>query len=642
MANVTGTEFVGLVRRSRLVDGGTMDEIVEAAKKQNEGELPKDPQQLADILIEAGLVTQWHCDNLFKKKYKGFFLGKYKMLGLLGSGGMSSVYRAEHKLMHSERAIKVLPRKRVGHSSYLDRFQLEAEAIAKLDHRNIVRVYDVDNEGKTHYIVMELVRGPDLQASILENGPVPISLAAEYTAQAAEGLAHAHGRGLIHRDVKPGNLLVDDKGVVKILDLGLALFSDDERASLTIAHNENVLGTADYLAPEQALNSHDVDARADMYGLGCSFYFLLSGHPPFPEGTLAQRIAKHQSQTPDDVSSDRPDCPKALAAICMKMMEKKPEDRYQTMAEAARKLRDWLANYDPSNEIKQVKTRVADTADHADSAALTANSQPGAQRKKAESTSQQQADGATPRRADSSKKRQAKSQPGQRGAGEKGPVQARSSGDSATPRDESSKKRTGGSGRAKTTADKRAGTKNAAAEKVAAKNKPDGDRAGASVAAPTITIDTDSGTSRSRKRGKGSSVKQNASTGGDAKRPVEKTSSSLSQTVSNHGRETVKGMPGDDDDLDSLPEPEASVSDVDLGIEVFEPQRPSSSVAGRSRKKRKPSAKSASVPWWLWASFILIMLLVIVVGVLIYKANFAPPPNQPDKPAETRFRPSTA
>ena len=157
-----------------------------------------------------------------------------------------------------------------------------------------MRCYDVDNEGDTHYIVMEFIEGKDLNTIVKQEGPLPLELACNYIAQSAEGLEHAHENGLIHRDVKPANLLVDTKGIVKILDLGLALFSDNERASLTVEHNENVLGTADYLAPEQAVNSHKVDHRADIYGLGCSLYFLLTGHPPFPEGTLAQRIAKHQ------------------------------------------------------------------------------------------------------------------------------------------------------------------------------------------------------------------------------------------------------------------------------------------------------------------------------------------------------------
>ena len=214
---------------------------------------------------------------------------------------MSSVYLAEHVLMQRRVAIKVLPKDRVEDSSYLARFHREAQAAAALDHRNIVRAYDVDNDGSNHYLVMEYVEGRDLQHIVKEDGPLDYAAAAEYIRQAAEGLAHAHQAGLIHRDVKPANLLVDQKNVVKVLDLGLARFTDESKASLTVAFDENVLGTADYLAPEQALDSHGVDARADIYGLGCSLYYLLTGHPPFPGGTLPQRLMMHQKQPPPSI-----------------------------------------------------------------------------------------------------------------------------------------------------------------------------------------------------------------------------------------------------------------------------------------------------------------------------------------------------
>jgi serine/threonine protein kinase len=173
---------------------------------------------------------------------------------------------------------------------------------------------------------------------------MPYERAVKVIIQAAHGLQHAHDNGLIHRDVKPANLLIDESGVVKILDLGLALMEGDDLASLTIQFKENVLGTADYLAPEQALNSHDVDGRVDVYGLGCTLYYALTGHAPFPTGTLAQRIARHQSQMPADIRVDRPDCPVELVDICTKMISKKPADRYSTCDEVAQVLLKWLAN----------------------------------------------------------------------------------------------------------------------------------------------------------------------------------------------------------------------------------------------------------------------------------------------------------
>ncbi|MBC8351394.1 MAG: serine/threonine protein kinase [Planctomycetes bacterium] len=306
--------------------------------------MPTDTEVVADCLVKDGLLTDWHCGKLFDRKYKGFFLGKYKLLGHIGTGGMSSVYLAEHMLMRRQRAIKVLPKSRIGDSSYLERFHREAQATAALEHPNVVRAYDVDNAGDTHYLVMEFVKGEDLQNIVNDQGALSYEQAADYISQAALGLAYSHQEGLIHRDVKPANLLVDEEGVVKILDLGLALFAEDESASLTIQHNENVLGTADYLAPEQAINSHEVDGRADIYGLGCTFYFTLTGHAPFNEGTLAQRIARHQTQMPPDIRDDRPDCPRELVEICVKMIQKKADSRYQSCSEVVTDLEAWRAS----------------------------------------------------------------------------------------------------------------------------------------------------------------------------------------------------------------------------------------------------------------------------------------------------------
>lgn len=350
MATLSTEGFVDYVERSGLVDAPTLQTALESIKAAQGGELPADADLLANLLIEKKLLTLWQVERLMEKKYRAFFLGKYRILRLIGSGGMSTVYLAEHKLMHRQRAIKVLPRKRVKDSSYLARFHLEAQATSQLDHPNIVRCYDVDNEGDTHYIVMEYIEGKDLNTIVKQEGHLPLELACNYIAQSAEGLAHAHEKSLIHRDVKPANLLVDTKGIVKILDLGLALFCDNEQASLTVEHNENVLGTADYLAPEQAVNSHRIDHKADIYGLGCSLYFVLTGRPPFPEGTLAQRIAKHQTQMPEDIRKLRPDCPRDLADICTKMMQKRPEKRYANMREVAIALEGWLVNHGYSFE----------------------------------------------------------------------------------------------------------------------------------------------------------------------------------------------------------------------------------------------------------------------------------------------------
>ncbi len=339
---LTSERFLQNVAKSGLVKAEAMDQVVDKVRAKYGGELPESAKKLAAGFVKAGLLTTWHAEKLLGGKYKGFFLGKYKLLGHLGTGGMSSVYLAEHTLMHDKRAIKVLPKSRVKDASYLARFQLEAQAIASLNHPNIVLAYDIDNEGDVHYIVMEYVNGVDLQQLVKRDGPLDASTAAEMVAQGARGLEHAHSKGVIHRDVKPANFLIDGDGSVRLLDMGLALVKADDEKSLTVVNNENVLGTADYLAPEQALNSHTVDHRADIYGLGCTLYFLLTGKPPFSDGTLAQRIAKHQTEMPKPIRQVQPDCPGELEGICVKMIQKDPRYRYQSAGDVAEALEKFV------------------------------------------------------------------------------------------------------------------------------------------------------------------------------------------------------------------------------------------------------------------------------------------------------------
>ncbi len=344
--------FIAVLKKSGLIEADRLQRSV--ADYTAKGGSPDDSHKLADFLVANGIITRWQSDKLLQGKHKGYFLGKYRLLSLLGKGGMSSVYLAEHVLMRRRCALKVLPTKRVTDSSYLARFHREAQAVASLDHPNIVRAYDVDHQvdrdNEIHFLVMEYVEGFSLQELVQNQGVLGFCDTAEYIRQAALGLHNAHEAGMVHRDVKPGNLLVDPNGVVKVLDLGLARFftGDEDEDALTIRHDEKVLGTADYLAPEQALDSHTVDARADIYGLGCTMYFLLTGRPPFTEGTLAQRLMAHQTKTPPAVESLRPDMPLSLAAIVRKMMSKKPEDRYSTAKENADALFAWIdANADP-------------------------------------------------------------------------------------------------------------------------------------------------------------------------------------------------------------------------------------------------------------------------------------------------------
>jgi serine/threonine protein kinase len=343
MVQLSSSEkLVDLVQRSGVVEESRLAKFLANLKAEADDRLPETQEELAQRMIEAGLISAWQAGKLLEGKHRGFILGKYKLLDHLGKGGMSSVYLAEHMLMQRRVAVKVLPPDRVEDSAYLHRFQQEAKAAARLDHPNIVHVYDFDHTGKTHYLVMEYVEGKDLHVFVHDIGPLDYEMAAEFIMQACRGLAHAHEAGLVHRDIKPANLLVDQKKMVKVLDMGLAKFSAPDEPSLTLAHEEAVLGTADYLAPEQALNSHAADHRSDIYGLGCTLYYLLTGHPPFNQGTIRERLLKHQVETPPSIYKDRPDAPPGLVNICNRMMSKKPENRYQSAEEVGQALAGWL------------------------------------------------------------------------------------------------------------------------------------------------------------------------------------------------------------------------------------------------------------------------------------------------------------
>jgi serine/threonine protein kinase len=332
-------DFLAVVRKSGLVEESRLAEAV-AGWTDPSIDLP---DALPQALIDAELLTQWQVDQLRKGKHKGFMLGKYRLLRLLGAGGMSSVYLAENTTLRKQVAIKVLPLKRVEQSSFLARFEREAQAAFGLGHQNIARAFDLDTAGSVHFIVMEYIDGIDLHAKVKQDGPLEIRDAVNYLRQAAIGLHYAHGEGLVHRDIKPANLILDRKGVVRILDLGLALAGDDDKqASLTREHDEKVLGTADYLAPEQATDSHTADRRSDIYALGCTLHYLLVGRAPFAQGKLAERIQAHVNKPPPNILEERPDVPPPIADLYFRMLEKHPDARPQTAEEVANTLGAWL------------------------------------------------------------------------------------------------------------------------------------------------------------------------------------------------------------------------------------------------------------------------------------------------------------
>ena len=338
-APTTATEFLELLRKSNLVEASRLEESV--TKLQSAG-LPEKPSQMAEVCFHEGLVTQFQAEQLLQGKWRRFSLGKYQVLEKLGSGGMGQVYLCEHKLMRRRVAVKVLPTSKASDPASLDRFYREARAVAALDHPNIVRAYDIDHDDKLHFLVMEHVDGASLQEIIKKCGPLDHTRACHYIRQSALGLQHAHEKaGLVHRDVKPGNILVDRNGIVKVLDMGLARFFHDEDDDITKKYDESVLGTADYLAPEQALDSHAADIRADIYSLGGTFYFCLTGQPPFGEGSVAQKLIWHQTRQPKSITAFRSDVPEGVLQIVEAMMAKDRDERYLTPQEVVEALTAW-------------------------------------------------------------------------------------------------------------------------------------------------------------------------------------------------------------------------------------------------------------------------------------------------------------
>lgn len=327
-------ELLERLRKSKLVPADRLEGFL-AALQTAGGVLT--PETLLDRLVTAGMITRFHADKLAAGKYKGFQLGddRYLILDQLGQGGMGQVFLAEHAQMRRLVALKVLnPQAFENDPVARERFLREARAAGTLDHPNIVRVYDLCQDGKILFLVMEYVEGLSLQTLVTQRGPLDVTAACHYARQVAFGLRHAHEMGFVHRDIKPANLILDRSGLVKILDLGLVRSEADAASGLTKQlDNRSILGTADYVAPEQAVDSSKVDERADVYSLGATLYFLLAGRPLFPEGRTAQKLVWQQIKEPIPLARLRPEVPARLAAVVHRMLQKRPEHRFPTAAE---------------------------------------------------------------------------------------------------------------------------------------------------------------------------------------------------------------------------------------------------------------------------------------------------------------------
>lgn len=340
--------FLAAVREYQILDDNQLEEATSLLQ-------PRHPQTaaLAEELQRRGWLTAYQVQQLRDGAGHTLVLGQYILLELLGQGGMGQVFKARHRIMKRVVALKIILQSQLASPAAIHRFHREIQAVAQMSHPNVVVAYDADQVDDTHFFVMEYVEGVDLAKLVKQHGALPTLLACEYVRQAALGLQHAHDRGLVHRDIKPSNLLVTTSdvpagrpGVVKILDMGLARLrqscaSGSDAPSLT--KTGAVMGTPDYMAPEQARDSRSVDIRADLYSLGCTLHFLLTAQAVFPADTLQEKFYKHWFEAPPPI--DQANVPAELAGLVQKLLAKRPEDRYQTPAELA----GALAPFCPTN-----------------------------------------------------------------------------------------------------------------------------------------------------------------------------------------------------------------------------------------------------------------------------------------------------
>lgn len=334
-------ELLVLIRKSGMIDDAKLTSFLD--KRQAGRGIPPDARDAADLMVTEGVLTNFQAEQFLLGKWRGFTLGKYKLLERIGVGGMGQVFLCEHMFMKRRVAVKVLPPAKADQPAALGRFYREARAAGSISHTNIVRTHDIDQDGNLHFIVMEYVDGSNLLDVVKKFGKMDIGRAVSYAKQVALGLDYAFRNGIIHRDIKPGNILINRRGKAQILDMGLARFFNDQNDNLTVKYDDKiVLGTADYVAPEQVANSHSVDSRADIYALGATLYFLLAGHPPFPSGTVSQKLLWHRTKDPTPIKQIRPEVSDELAACVTRMMAKDPKNRFQTAAEVAAELEKFL------------------------------------------------------------------------------------------------------------------------------------------------------------------------------------------------------------------------------------------------------------------------------------------------------------
>jgi serine/threonine protein kinase len=299
-------------------------------------------QQLADELVRTGVITSYQADQMRAGRTR-LNLGQYWITDFIGQGGMGQVFRGVHKMMGREVAVKVLPLARSTPES-IEHFRREISLQAQLDHTNLVRAYDAGHDGNVHYLVTEYVPGTDLRRLVRQDGKLTMHKAANVISQAARGLGYAHQRGMIHRDVKPGNILVSPDGAAKVSDLGLAGFmqdsDDDPRAG-------KIVGTADYLSPDQIRSPRSITPASDFYSLGCTLYYAVTGKVPFPGGNQREKARRHCEETPWHPQRFNPELSEEFVEVIADLMEKDPAVRIATADEVIQRLEPWIGEMTP-------------------------------------------------------------------------------------------------------------------------------------------------------------------------------------------------------------------------------------------------------------------------------------------------------
>jgi eukaryotic-like serine/threonine-protein kinase len=335
----TARDVVELIRRARLVAAPLLDHALAQSPPKS------GPERVLSHLVENGHLTTYQAVELAAGRWRGLWLGGYRVLDRLGQGGMSHVFLAEHAVLGKRVAVKVLSAGLRADTSARQRFVREARAAAAVDHPNIVHVFDVDMDHDPPFLVMEYVDGVNLQAAVARHGALTAAETATVGVEVARGLAAAAAAGLVHRDIKPANLLVDRHGRVKILDLGIVRLPDEDTLPRIAAGegSDVILGTLDYLAPEQAIDSSTVDGRADIYSLGATLYFLLAGHPPFPGTDIRHKLAAKQYGDPLPIHRLRPDVEPDLSAAIHALLARDPSARCSSAEEVVRVLSPFAA-----------------------------------------------------------------------------------------------------------------------------------------------------------------------------------------------------------------------------------------------------------------------------------------------------------